>query len=82
MDSPPKRDKLKARQKPKNAARTPSRLHAVLGARLGMPAIFVDNAHSTHLDEILPIIRTLAITKKDSDKTESLPLQSQRPSEN
>jgi hypothetical protein len=30
VDSPPKRDSAEARNMPKNAARTPSRVHAVL----------------------------------------------------
>ena len=43
-DSPPKRRKLQARKMPENAARTPSRLHAVLGAfriisRLRLPSL-------------------------------------------
>jgi hypothetical protein len=32
VDSPAKRDSAEARKKPKNAVRTPSRVHALLGA--------------------------------------------------
>jgi len=30
----------------------------------GTPTFFIDNEHQTHLDKILPTIKTLAITKK------------------
>ena len=47
-----------------NAAESPASGACFVRRTHGTPTFFIDNEHQTHLDKILPTIKTLAITKK------------------
>jgi len=53
-----------------------------VGRTLGTPTLLIDRKKQTHLDTILPTMKTLAITKKDSDQTKTWTKQNHRQSKN
>jgi len=68
-----KREKLKARKMPEKRADSHLSGARIVRRTHRTPTILIHNEHQTHLENILPVTKTFAITKKDFDLPKHLP---------